>query len=48
VGRREAYTRFFFGGGNLMERDQWGDPNVDGRIILKRIVRKWDFGYGLD
>jgi hypothetical protein len=22
----------------------WGDPGVDGRIILKRIFRKWDVG----
>ena len=22
------------------ERDHWGDPNVDGRIILRRIFRK--------
>jgi hypothetical protein len=28
--------------GNLRERDQWGDPGVVGRIILRRIVRKWD------
>jgi hypothetical protein len=28
--------------GNLRERDQWGDPGVDGRIILGRIFRKWD------
>jgi hypothetical protein len=25
-----------------MERDHWGDPGVDGRIILRRIFRKWD------
>ena len=25
---------------NLRERDHWGDPNVDGRIILRRIFRK--------
>jgi hypothetical protein len=28
---------------NLKERDHWGDPGVDGRIILRRIFRKWDF-----
>jgi hypothetical protein len=27
--------------GNLRERDQWGDPDVDGRIILRWIFRKW-------
>jgi hypothetical protein len=33
---------------NLRETDNWGDPGVDGRIILSRIFRKWDVGYGLD
>ena len=28
--------------GNLKERDQWGDPGVDGRIILRWIFRKWE------
>jgi hypothetical protein len=28
--------------GNLRERDKWGDPGVDGRIILKWMFRKWD------
>jgi len=27
-----------------MERDQLGDPDVDGRIILRCIFRKWDVG----
>jgi hypothetical protein len=26
--------------GNLKVRDHWGDPGVDGRIILRWIVRK--------
>jgi hypothetical protein len=30
--------------GNLMERHHWGDPDVDGRIILKWIFRKWYYG----
>jgi len=30
--------------GNLGEREQWGDPGVDGRIILRWIFRKWDVG----
>jgi hypothetical protein len=28
--------------GSLRERDHWGDPDVDGRIILRGIFRKWD------
>jgi hypothetical protein len=28
--------------GNLRERYHWGDPGIDGRIILRRIFRKWD------
>jgi hypothetical protein len=28
--------------GYLRERDQWRDPGVDGRIILKQIFRKCD------
>jgi hypothetical protein len=27
---------------NLRERDHWGEPGVDGRIILRWIFRKWD------
>jgi hypothetical protein len=30
--------------GNLSERDHWGDPGVDGSIILGWIFRKWDVG----
>jgi hypothetical protein len=29
---------------HLMERDQLGDPGVDGRIILRWIFRKWEVG----
>jgi len=28
--------------GNLRERDHWGDPGADGRIILRWILRKWE------
>jgi hypothetical protein len=28
--------------GGLRERDNWGDRDVDGRIILRRIFRKWE------
>jgi len=38
--RREAYTGFWCG--NLNERDHFGDPGVDGRIILRWIFGKWD------
>jgi len=41
----EACTGFWWG--NLRERDYWGDPGVDGRIILRWIFRKWDVG-GMD
>jgi hypothetical protein len=30
--------------GNLEEREHWGDPGVDGRIILRWYFRKWDVG----
>jgi hypothetical protein len=29
-------------------KNHWGDPGVDGRIILRWILRKWEVGYGLD
>jgi hypothetical protein len=31
-------TGFFWG--NLRERDQWADPDVDGTIIIRWIFRK--------
>jgi hypothetical protein len=31
---------------NLRGRDHWGYPGIDGRIVLKCIFRKWE--YGLD
>jgi len=41
-GRGEAYTGFWWC--NLKERDSFGDPGVDGRIILRCIFRKLDVG----
>jgi hypothetical protein len=34
--------------GNLRERDHWGDPGLDGRIILRYIFRKSDVGVRAD
>ena len=33
-----------FGGENLRERGHLEGPGVDGRIILRLILRKWDGG----
>jgi hypothetical protein len=33
-----------FDGGNLRERDHLEDLDVDRRIILRCIFRKWDMG----
>jgi len=33
--------------GNRREGDHWGDRGIDGRIILRWIIRKWDVG-GMD
>ena len=41
VWRRGEMCRGFWWG-NLRERDHWGDPDVDGRIILRWIFRKWE------
>jgi hypothetical protein len=40
MGNREVHTGFWWG--ELREGDHFGDPGVDGRIILKRIFKKWD------
>jgi hypothetical protein len=39
-GRGEGCTGFWWG--SLKEGDHWGDPDVDGRIILRWIFRKWE------
>ena len=36
------HTGFWWG--NLREKDGLGYPGVDGRIILKWMLRKWDEG----
>jgi hypothetical protein len=32
--------------GKPEERAHWGDPDVDGRIILREIFRKWEGAVG--
>jgi hypothetical protein len=39
---RDVYAGFWWG--NLRERDHVEDPSLDGKIILRCIVRKWDVG----
>jgi hypothetical protein len=38
MGWGEACTGLWWG--NLREKDHWGDPDVDGRIILRWIFNK--------
>jgi hypothetical protein len=44
-GREEVCTGFWVG--NLRERDHWGDPDIDERIILRWIFRKWEGVVGI-
>ena len=30
--------------GKLRDKDHFGNPSICGRIIVKRIFRKWDVG----
>jgi hypothetical protein len=43
-GRGEVRTVFWFV--SLREGDQWGDPDVDGRIILRGILWEGVVGTG--
>ena len=40
-----VYTGFSWG--NLRERNHLKDPSIDGRIILRWIIRMWDGGGGM-
>jgi len=44
MGRGEGCTGLWWG--NLRDKDHWGDPDADGRIILIWIFRKWKGVYG--
>jgi hypothetical protein len=35
-----VYILFGFWWRNLKERDHWGEPDIDGRIILRWIFKK--------
>jgi len=41
-----VYTGLWWG--NLREGDHLEDADVDGRVILRWIFRKWDGVHGLD
>jgi hypothetical protein len=43
--RETPHTMFCMG--NLWERDHLEDPGVDGRLILRWILKMWDGGLGL-
>jgi hypothetical protein len=41
-GKKRRIQGFWWG--NLWERHHLGDTDIDGRIILRWIFRKWDVG----
>jgi hypothetical protein len=42
MGRAEAYTGFWWG--ILKEGNHFENPGINGKIILRRIFRKWEVG----
>jgi hypothetical protein len=46
LSREAMHTRFWWG--NLRGIDHLEDLGIDGSIILRWILRKWDGGLGLD
>jgi hypothetical protein len=42
LGRGQACTMFLWG--DLRERDHWGEPGVDGKVISRWIFRNWEMG----
>jgi hypothetical protein len=42
MGRGELCTGFWWE--NLRQRNHWGDPGIDGKIIVRWIFKKWDVG----
>jgi hypothetical protein len=46
MGRGEVCTEIWWV--NMRERDQWGDPDIGRKIILRRIFRKWEGVMGIE
>jgi hypothetical protein len=46
MGKWRGVYRVFMG--NLRERNHWGDPSVDGNVILRWIFRKLNVGVWTD